>query len=243
MSYNFDASNRNIEGTLTSQYDSEGLSIVAWVKMTATEWGLTNQSFVVHFSETLGVNDFSQQIIVTRAAADRASARSRTTADLNADNNITAEHDDVWQVLIALFTSDFSRELFVGDTGDAGIDNTSERAVGTALDAVRLGASSSNTNNLPGLIAEVAMFNKTLSNGEIDSFRTASGTGPAPNTVAPSNCFGYWPLLLDQSSHSNEGNDAGGTLTVNSAVWSSDHPTITTSSVDTPILVPMGPIR
>jgi hypothetical protein len=57
--------------------------------------------------------------------------------------------------------------------------------------------------------------------------RLQAETGVPPNSIAPNDCIGYWPLDTDQANHADQSGNGGPTLAVQSdAPFSSDHPTI-----------------
>lgn len=236
MSYDFDASSRYMQGSLTTQRDSEGLSIVAWIKCTAAQWASTSQTYCAVIGEDLTTTyDNSQFLTKTNGAADRVTASSQTTTTQNAAHSFTdGTYDSIWVCVTATFTSDTRRDVYIESTSNTA-SNTGTRAVGTALDTIRIGSSASGYSNFLGLIAEVAFYDKVLSASEINSLQTGAGTGPAPNTVATANCFAYYPMDYNNSTQTNEGSDATGDLTVTGAVYSSDHPIITSSSSIAPL--------
>lgn len=226
MSYDFGAANRRISGTFSSPIDSVNLSIVAWIKLTAAQWDGGNKDWVIHFGEDFDDNDNSVSISVRAGStADRVSVTSRSTADANANNTLQVTHDDIWLPVIGVWASTASRKLYAQDTTDV-VENTTTRDVGAVLDSLRLGAAGAGSNTMDGLLAEVAIFDKVLSDDEINAIWDSAETGPNPNSIAPNDCIGYWSLDTDQSTHADESGNGGPTLTVNLAVFSSDHPTI-----------------
>jgi len=243
MSYDFNASQRYIDGTFTSQYDSEGITLAIWMKLAAAEWGNTAQKVMLKFGEGLSEGNQLLMLTHTDSAADRVTATSRSTSNGNANNTLQVDHDDIWQLFIGTFESDTVRRSLAQDSSDQASNTSSDKAVGTALDSIRLGAGTTGSSNVDGLMAEAAIWDKALSNAEKDTIWISEGKGNAFDGIAASNLIGYWPLLVDQSTHANLGTDASGTLTVNNAVFSSDHPIIVATDSGPEILVPMGPLR
>ena len=104
--------------------------------------------------------------------------------------------------------------------------------VSALVQYIRLGESLTAFNDLYGLLAEVAIWNKALSAGEIASYLA----GNDPSAIAAANLIGYWPLSADNATQSNLGTDATGDLTVSGATYEpSDHPTITSSATIAPL--------
>ena len=236
MSYDFAANSRYMQGPITTQRNSVGLSIVMWVNCTAAQWASTSQQYGAWIAnDATSSNDNSLRLTKTNGAADRVSATGRTSSDGSASETFAdTTWDALWVPVIGTFTNDSLRNVYIGSTTAIGT-NTSTKAVGSALDTIRIGSAANGFSNFGGLIAEVAFYDKVLSDAEINSFRTGAETGPAPNTIATANCFAYYPLDTDSATQTNEGSDATGDLTVTNAVYSADHPTITASSSIAPI--------
>ena len=108
--------------------------------------------------------------------------------------------------------------------------------MGSALDEIFVGQKPSGSDGTDNLLAELALWGIELSTQQ----KTDYLAGIAASGIAASDLAGYWPMDADNATQSNLGVDATGDLTVTSATFDADHPTITSSS-DTSILVPTGP--
>lgn len=231
MSYDFSASNDKIDGSFTSTYDIDGsnaLSIACWVKRTAAQWADTSDSRIVTLcAAATGQNSL---VCLRTNAADEVRASSFNTIGTLDEDSLSftdGTYDDTWVLVVGVFASNASREVFIEDSTGGGaqtdtndIDPLQYISIGNDTDG--------NFIEAEALVAEVCIWNIALSDTDIDALQTGAGTGPAPNTIQSANVIGYWPLDTDQATHANQGNDAGGDLTVQSdAPFSSDHPTIT----------------
>ncbi len=234
MSYEFPTSSDFLDGVFNTTYDSEGMTLGIWLKLTAANWALTNQGYMMILHTTAGTTSDSIRLGHTKGLADTVAASSRDgSGDNDARNGLQADHDDIWQLFFGTFTSDTLRESTAQDSGDQ-FSNASSRPVGAALDKIRVGSNPTGGTFCDGFLAEAAIWDKVLSDTEIDSVWISEGTGNSFAGIAPSNLIGYWPMLVDQSTHTNLGTDTDGLLTVSNAVFSSEHPTIIAASSGLP---------
>ena len=231
MSYGtFSNSNHLVSGTFSSTFDWP-ITIVAWIKRTGAEWAGGIQAYVVQFADDTGVDTDNGAAIHTPATDNiRARAFRDSSGSAAADHAFTTDaYDDLWVPLIGKFTGDASRQVYIKDSADTGSENTGDGTLTNLMDSLCVGVDASlGANAFNGLIAEVAIFSKALTDAEIDKLWTSANTGPRPNTVASSDCIAYWSLDTDQTTHVDESGNSGPSLTEASAVaFDSDHPTIT----------------
>ena len=235
MSYSAVAAGDHLDGTIGSTYDVP-ITIAAWVKLTAAQWADTGVQFALAFGDDSA--DENSTLSLRRAGADSygiSIVSSGGTQQSSGGSFPDTTYDSKWAVWVGKFTNDTSRQGYFGDSTEKTGHDVNSRPVAN-LDYVRVGERVHSTTGLDGLIAEVAVWNKALSDAEIDQLESASETGPAPNTIATANCVGYWPLAVDQANHTNQGNGGTWTLAVQSAMpYSADHPTITSSGISIPI--------
>lgn len=215
MSYSFDGSNDRLTGTFTSTY-GDPITLACWFKITAHP-GAIDSLLAVGNSSSSNNNSYALRTVTT---ADRYGAVVVGNSGGTDQANVTkAGIENTWTPFIGVFSGDSQRDCYVSDQ-TAG--NTTANAVADAIQFIRLGESFTAANDYTGLLAEVCVWNKALSAGEIASFLAAS----APTGIAAANLIGYW-ALSQNGVLTNEGIDTGGDLTASGAVFSSDHPTIT----------------
>lgn len=237
MSYDCSADSDKLTGAFTSTYDVSGaaaFTIACWIRKSAAQWAATTDNRFVMISDDTADDDDAMQLY-TLTTANRPSAGVISTSSVLRrdfiDHTINTL-DDTWILVGGVFRSNADREAFVNGTLSGSPETTTAdiAPVGAAI-AVG-GATYSDFLSGECLVAEVGMWDVALSTGEIASLWTSAQTGPAMSSVQAANCVGYWPLLADNSTHANLGTDAGGLLTVQSAMpHSPEHPTITGSSV------------
>ena len=224
MSYSFDGTNDTLAGALTSTYDAP-ITMACWFKWGGGGAGAHPSAIdaMVNFGNSSS-SATSSYILRTQATVDRFEIYADgATADETTSLAKTVAAD-TWTPFIGVVTSHSVRDVYVSDVTNGEASGTED--VATALQYVRLGENFAAANDFYGLLAEVAIWNKALSAGEIASYLA----GNDPSGIAAANLIGYWPLSADNATQSNQGVDAGGDLSVTSAVYNSDHPTISGTS-------------
>jgi len=228
MSYDCGANGRHISGTFASAL-SLPLTIAAWVKLTAGEWGQTAANYVAYLGMA-GTGNNQMRLQTNDGAADRVSAVHRdSSASSGADNSFTpGDYDATWVLVVGTYVGVSERHAFIETSANVANDTTPRSEV-TNIDFFRIGSSNDAFESQPGLIAEVGVWDIELSNANIDALQTASETGVKMSSIAAANNVGHWSLLADSSTHaSTDGAGVGPTLTVTNAVFNSDHPNIPT---------------
>jgi len=227
MSYDFAQINFDkITGTFTSSYDVP-LTLAAWVKKTAAQWADASDNHIVMLSETTASNNSIK--IRASLAADNVVATQTSTTDGSAQEAFAdTTYDDVWVLVVGVFTADNDRDVYIETSANVG-SSTADKPLTATLNTIAIGGGThSDFAGFEGNIAEVCIWNMALGTADVDALQTAAQTGPAPNTIQSANVIGYWPLDADNATQLNEGSDAGGDLTVQSAApYDADHPTIT----------------
>lgn len=223
MSYSFDGNNDTMTGTFASTYSGSTLTIALYVKITAHP--LTNDVFLAYGNSASSAND--SHYIRTESTDNMWAMRSTDSAAASNLATVTLDIDNTWTPIVGVIAADDNRAIYIGSRSNAGT-NGGTRNVADALQYIRVGEQLGGAADAVGLIAEVAIWNSVLSNADIDAYM--SGT-PA-SSVAAANLVGYWPLSADNATQTNLGVDTSGDLTVTSATYSADHPTIGSSNPD-----------
>lgn len=187
MAYNFKNLTGNgtdyIQGTAT--LFSYPFSINLWFYPPSGALG-TLQMFVLH--NTTDAQRFALQI---NTSLSRINFNAFTTANAlaTASINYTA---NAWNMATVVAASSTSRTIYLNNTG--AITNTTSRAVTTPTRWL-IGANYSGTigPNFEGQIAEVAVWNTTLSTADIASLYTTTKA----EYIKPQNLKVYVPLIRD----------------------------------------------
>lgn len=215
----------------SSYVAEDGVSIVAWIKKTGTQWA-TGANYAAIFCDDVTVDNNAVRLYCgvdgVYCLAQNASGGSAGGGEFTAD-----DYDDKWVPIVATINSATVRNAYIESTPTLGTGGNDKTLLAN-LSELRVGRFTSTGFGLfDGLIAHVAVFDKALSDTEIQALTNgtdATGfTGPPPNTVAPSNCIGYWPLTTDQTSHPDQSGNGGPALVedaTNTPRFESDNPTI-----------------
>jgi hypothetical protein len=206
------------------------LSIVAWMKKTTAQWADSQAGVVCGLSGSTTAWWDTQDMSVAATPNNVIWSRSwDNDGDSNqAGNSIVGIAEDVWMVFVAVHESASSRKIYIKDSSDVGTESSTTTFDETDYRYIAVGGRPNNDfNYIRGKVAEVAVFDKVLSTDEIDKLWISAETGVPPNSIAPNDCIGYWPLDTDQANHADQSGNGGPTLAVQSdAPFSSDHPTI-----------------
>ena len=202
MAYKFINTSGNgtdyIQGTAT--LFSYPFSINLWFYPPASALG-TVQAFVLH--NTTDVHRFALQI---NTATTRIAFNAFTTANALAtvSVNYTA---NAWNMATVVATSATSRTIYINNGG--AVTNTTSRVLTTPTRWL-IGANYGGaiTPNLEAQVAEVAVWNATISTTDIASLYT----GAKATAVKPQNLKIYVPLIRDISEN------AGSTTSITSTI-------------------------
>lgn len=218
MSYTFNGGDR-LRGSFTSAYD-EPITMACFVKVAAHP--IAVQSYL-----SLGANIATNTdyfVMRTVGVDNQWRTASIDSGGTTAVTTRTQDIDGVWAGIVGKFTSETDRTIYVQALANSN-NNTDSKAM-AAVQHIAVGEAMDGGADWNGQVAEVAIWNKALSDAEITSFMA----GEAASGIAAANLIGYWPMSVDQATHANQGLDADGLLTVTNAVFSADHPTITQPS-------------
>ena len=235
MSYGSFSSTANLNGTFSTTYTVD-LALVAWIKLTAAQWSDTAASgYIAHLSndfiDRFNAVSISHNLLAATADTVSVTAANATDQDIGDLTFTAGAYDDKWVCVVGNFTTIADRDIYIEDSSTT-VNDTTSRDSG-AMDSLKIGNRVDNASLFfDGLIAEVAVFDRVLTTGEIDALQTGDNTGPAPNTVAPANCIGYWSLDSDQATHADQSGNSGPSLAeVGTVAYNADHPTITSGII------------
>lgn len=223
MSYLFDGVDDRMAGTFTSTY-ADPVTIACFVKVTAHPIDI---DYLLAVGNNQTVSDQSYRLS-TPAVDNQWAAIARTTSEGPAI--VTLNIDGVWAGLVGVFSSNTLRDLYVQTLSNTA-QNITNLAVADVLKYISVGSNFNTFANFNGRIAECAIWNIALNSTQITSYLA----GTAASTIAAANLIGYWPMSSSAAPQANLGTDADGDLTVTGAVFSADHPTITSAPVVTDV--------
>lgn len=141
-----------------------------------------SQAFVVSASGSasnqfsLGNNSFNAEL--------RISAGGSNTNVTGTTTLVTGR----WYHVCGVFRSSTDRELYINGVSDA--TNTTSRTP-ASIGAITIGANGAGSNETDGKIAEVGLWNVSLSTTEIASL----AAGYSPRFIRPDKLLCYWPIL------------------------------------------------
>lgn len=246
MSYEF-SFNNYIYGTFSSPgVEPSTIALVAWVKLSASDWASTGtpQSIVYCMEARTSYNYHQGLNVNMESTANRIGAWSNLAgSSIRAQYTYTdtGQYDDKWVPIIANFDGDGSgdctwRTATIQSTTYGSSPQTTSRDFTThVLNDILIGTRNSGNSPCKGKIAQVAVFNRKLTDAEINNLTDGTDgtgwTGPAPNTIASSACIGYWPLTSSETTFTDESGNGGPTLVKqNSPTFSSDNPSISSGA-------------
>ena len=220
MSYTFSGTSQKIVGTLTTAVVFP-CTIACFVKVTNHPYPAEKVALML--ANATGTNNDSAKLRTGTGVDNSWAVRYTDSAAATSSPSKVVAADNTWLPWLATLDSD-SFTCYAEDETAPG-NSTSNLVDSAGMTKVHIGEDSSGSFDFVGLIAEVAIWDKVLSSGEIASY--CGGTTAA--SVAAANLRGYWPLDASNATQSNLGLDSTGDLTVTSATYNADHPTITTS--------------
>ena len=214
MSYSFDGVNDRMTGAFTSSY-AQPVTLACWVKVTTHP---VATQVAAHLGNSDGVTNDAVRL-QTSATDNYWQANSINSGGSGNSATALKSGDATWMPWIGTFVADNDRTVYISDASG---NSTTSITVGAALKYLRLGENGGGSVDFAGKLAEFAVWNQALDAGE----RASYIAGNAASGIAAANLVGYWPLSASNATQANEGVDAGGDLTVTSATYDADHPTI-----------------
>jgi hypothetical protein len=128
--------------------------------------------------------------------------------------------DDVWHNVIGTFTDNVQKIYVDGILTGASANNQNGIGLNTVPLTIGRDPAIGNNRNYNGLLDDIAIYNRALTEQEIQNLYT--GTTPPPCVSLPSNLqqglVGYWPFCGNANDESGNGNDG----TVNGATLTED---------------------
>jgi hypothetical protein len=203
------------------------LTICAWVKYTDHQ---VSNVYILNFGNA--VDSFNESVRLALTNVDGRFLAGNVDSGGVVSNSIytlgdPSSLDATWFPFCGYLTSDTSRQSYVD--GDTDGSNTVERIVSEALRYLSVGQTLQNGGAFVGNIAEIAIWNSTLSTGD----RQAYEGGTAASGIDSANLIGYWSLATDDDSPADESGNGGPTLTLNGTMdFDADHPTISGGQAD-----------
>lgn len=231
-SYSF--TDGEIAGHFGSTY-STPLTICAYIKF--ADHPASNESAVNFGSSPSSATD-SMYVGVSSTADEyrEESNDSSTVYDAAIYAASTGEYDGVW-LPICIVENSTDRDVYVESTSNHGTDGTNH-TFNDVFDEISIGRRLDNNQSWTGLIAEVCVYNGTMSGADMTSYMT----GTACNSLSgAANVIGYYSLSTDNTGtgmDADESGNGGPTLTeAGTLAYSADHPTITGSSSPSTLLL------
>ena len=223
MSYLFDAAAERLTATLGSTY-SMPVTIAFQVKMThpsavttAAMWGNASGS-------TLDSGE-----VRTIATPDYWTPRYRDSGGIAATANVSLSCDGAWTPVVAVFTSNASRRIYLGTIGNTN-SNTTALAATAGWKYLSFGRALDTSAQFAGRLAELAVWDVALSVDDITSYLS----NYSADGIDATNLLAYWSCAAGNTK--TAGVDSVGSLSVSGSTWDPDHPTITSLSPGQPTM-------
>lgn len=219
MSWTLNGTNQNAS---VSPIDVSDLpvTISVWVKNS----GLGSASSVYL---CMGVSGSSNNWVLIRSNASKAAQceeKDTSASPFNSYQNFNNDQSS-WHLIVGVFTSHSSRTVCL-DGVYGPTDGTVKTASG--FNMFSFGSNAAPGNYLTGKIAHAAVWNTSLTSGQINSLLYLY-----PNQVQVANLVHYWPML-DSSSPATDYGSGNLSLTLsNSPTFSTDNPNIAGTLVQT----------
>lgn len=226
MSYDSFSNTAFLDGVFSGTF-GKPMTLVCWVKRDGTGWSSTTQRLFFSLGQD-DIDSFHTIVMTVGIAADRILATSwDATSSGGAQYDFTTDaYDDTWVCVIGSFVATGDTDVYI-ENFDNFSHSTNSKDVGTTLDTVVIGMKIDSGNSFDGLIAECAIFDRELTESEINALQTGPEAGPPPNSVASADCVAYWSLDSDQTTHADESGNGGPSISENGTVaFNADHPTI-----------------
>lgn len=185
MSRNFSAA--------SSQYLSVSAAVVTDVPLTMACWfranDVTADRTLMVLGDTTDGDPRFELLIMGAVAGDPVQASTANIlGETNNANTTTGYSANTWHHACGVWASATDRRAFI-DGGSKGTNTTSTAVTG--LDTLRIGTRlAANARFMDGLIAEAAIWNVALSDGEVK----ALGSGCPVLSVRPGSIVAYYPL-------------------------------------------------
>lgn len=196
-------------------------TISMWLKASA----LTTDMYVIDIDDDTDSSFFRGYIRGTSTGQVRAQKSASGGSQANATGE---DFPDTTTWHHVLFSSASTTDLISVLDGDYTNRGTNAGSITMSdLDTLNLFSNSAGGSRYNGMMADVCIWDKALSQSEIESLWTSSETGPAANTVAVANVVAYYPMTAATTVNDQVGTyhltNNGSNITFSDA----DNPTIT----------------
>jgi len=163
---------------------------------------------------TIGSSSANQLFALNLRANKKVTMEVRDSSGGSWASSTGLYRASAWQHVAGVCTSTVSRQAFLDGVG--GTVNTTSRTP-SSVDRIRIGEWSSTWSRpFDGMIAECAIWNVALSDGDIQ----AMASGLTPTLIRPDSLVSYYPLVRNYI-------DEFGVQEVtpnNTVVWANEHP-------------------
>lgn len=199
MSRDFESTTSDFAESATTPVTAVDLSMACWIKPES----LTGTTTLMAIADSATTNNF-HEMTATSTVIGAASAAGGTTVQATSG---LGPSNGVWGHACATFgpTSGTDRAAYFNGANKG--TNTTNRTP-SSIDRLDIGCRGASTRVqfFDGLIAEAAIWNVQLTDGEVE----ALGHGISPLHVRAANLVGYWPLWGTSSpeqDYTRNGND------------------------------------
>lgn len=213
-----------------------GVSIVAWVKDSAANWGGSAFKVIASLARTTALagqmeiqkpDSATDDIRCSAVHVDDVGGSTVARVDITTAPSVFF---DKWFLVLANFYTDSWRGFYFGSSNYTANNSAATRDF-AGVRYLTIGQRSTGFSTWTGYIAEVAFFRRVIRFREIERIHAGLGSeiGLPPWLVSPRDCFAYYPLRVPAERVKDESPlGMGPTLTRSSTsgIWSSDHPTI-----------------
>ena len=217
MSRNFALVNNDKCELGSALVSTPGITIAAWIKSNGV--ATTGVEGIIAGVVTNAANNHRLTLSISTGGAIQAV--SRDTGANSASSSASISETTNWHHAAAVWTANNSRAAFL-DGANKGTDTNSRTPSGMNRTIVGLGGDAN--FDLYGKVAHVGIWNVALSDGDI---ATLAG-GANPQSVQLANLVAYW--TLDTNASPEDDVIGANDLTVTTATYSSDNPTVSAFS-------------
>lgn len=207
-------------------------SVVTWVKIPNANpgWQTATLHYIWMMGQSFGTGastEYYTRLYVTNANGGSLSGNTQGTAAQGNSSftvdSLATTYNDEWIPVVVVQASATDHRIYVKDSSSVATSVNNKTL--PDQDSLRIGRNIEFWGGFEGTaIAEVAIFDKELTNLEINQLWTSAETGPPVNTIAPSDCIAYWPLDTNGVLTDASGNGGPTLVETGSVTFEADHP-------------------